>query len=244
MEAKSDDPAPVIIASADRPTTRDLLAGELVELMIRAQHGEKPPTRAAISRPRSPRQSRPTLPASLPPTYESSRHRRQVNAAAALSRPSHPRPLPGVGLAVNKPKWTTPPDGAWAATVDDDAHSTKVVVGSQAADVERWDWAGAISWVVVQRSDPSIVDEIYAEAVQDFYLDVETKIYGELSAAAAGVATSLGAAIAEYYGKTKRTPDVILMARSGATFGGRWPDAGALAVTIGQGGIGAGGGGR
>ena len=45
--------------------------------------------------------------------------------------------------------------------------------------MQRWDWAGAISWVVVQRSDPSIIDEIYGEAVEDFYLDVEAKIYAE-----------------------------------------------------------------
>ena len=31
------------------------------------------------------------------------------------------RPLPGVGLAVQKPTWTTLPAGAWAATVDADA---------------------------------------------------------------------------------------------------------------------------
>ena len=107
---------------------------------------------------------------------------------------------------------TTRPDGAWAATVDDDAHSTKVVIGSQAANILRWDWAGAIPWVVVQRSDPSIIDEIYGEAVQDFYLDVETSIAALLAAAATNAATSLGAIVAAFFAANKRSPDAVIVA--------------------------------
>ena len=144
------------------------------------------------------------------------------------------RPLPGVGLAVNKPKWTTPPDGEWAANVDADATTSKVVVGSQAAEVERWDWAGAISWVVVQRSDPSIVDEIYAAAVLDFYGDVETKIAGLLSLAAAGGATTIGAGIADFYAATGRNPEVVIVAPD---VWGDLADAKALDSTVAGGGV-------
>ena len=137
------------------------------------------------------------------------------------------RPLPGVGLAVNKPKWTTPPNGAWAANVDADATSSKVVIGSQAASILRWDWAGAISWVVVERSDPSIVDEIYAEAVQDFYNDVEIKIKDQMVAAAgpADASDTLGEGIAAFHLKSNgKTPDVVLMAPdSFREAGGRQP---------------------
>jgi HK97 family phage prohead protease len=201
--------APVIIAAgADRPA-RELLAGELVGLIVRAQHGEPEARRyleAALQESISTDVS-----GLLPPQYE-----RTVIGGKQTPRPLYEvfrsRPLPGVGLAVNKPKWTTRPDGQWAATVDDDAHSTKVVIGSQAANVERWDWAGAIPWVVVQRSDPSVVDEIYAEAVQDFYLDVETKIATELEAAATDASDSLGAGIAAFYGATDKAPDVMIVA--------------------------------
>ena len=201
--------APVIIAAgADRPT-RELLAGELVTLIVRAQHGEPDARRyleAALVESISTDVS-----GLLPPTFE-----RSVLGGKTVPRPLYnvfaSRTLPGVGLAVNKPVWTTPPDGQWAATVDDDAHSTKVVVGSQAANVERWDWAGAIPWVVVQRSDPSIVDAIYAEAVQDWYHDVEAKIASELSLVAAGGATSIGEGIADFYSATGRNPDVIVVA--------------------------------
>jgi len=229
---ESTETAPVIIAERDRDP-RELKAGELVSYIIRAQHGDREASRyleAALTETISTDVS-----GLLPPTYE-----RTVIGGKEVDRPLYTafrsRPLPGVGLLVSKPKWTTPPAGAWAANVDADATSTKVVVGAQTADVLRWDWAGAISWVVVQRSDPSIVDEIYAEAVQDFYLDVEAKVYGELGAAPVGVATSLGAAIAEFYVATgnQRAPEVIVMAPD---VWGKFADAGALSVPLGAGGV-------
>lgn len=220
------------ILVAERPR-RELSAGEFVALSIRAQHGEQEAARlltAALTESISTDVS-----GLLPPTYE-----RQVIGGKEVNRPLYTafrsRPLPGVGLQVNKPAWTTPPDGAWAADVNADATSTKVVIGSQSAVVLRWDWAGAIPWVVVQRSDPSMVDEIYAEAVQDFYLDVEAKVYGELGAAAPGVATTLGAAIAEFYVATgnQRSPEVIIMAPD---VWGKFADAGALNVALLQGSV-------
>ena len=234
MEAT--ETAPVIIAAgADRSKRPELLAGELVALIVRAQHGEPDARRyleAALVESISTDVS-----GLLPPTFE-----RSVLGGKIVPRPLYNtfrgRALPGVGLAVNKPKWTTPPDGQWAATVDDDAHSTKVVVGAQSADVERWDWAGAIPWVVVQRSDPSIVDAIYGEAVLDFYLDVETKIATELAAATAGTSTTLGAGIAEFFGIAHRSPDVIIVAPD---VWGALADAGALTVSLGQSGVSASG---
>jgi len=233
MTTESERAAPMILASR-QPAPREMSAGEFVALTIRAQHGEADARRmieAALTETIST-----DVTGLLPPTYE-----RTVIGGAENPRPLYEtfrsRPIPGVGLLVSKPKWTTPPNGAWAATVDADATTSKVVVGSQTADVIRWDWAGAISWVVVQRSDPAIVDEIYAEAIQDWYLDVEAKIYGELGAASAGVATKLGEAIAEFYvasGK-QRTPDVIIMAPD---VWGKFADTGALSVPLAQGAVG------
>ena len=223
--------APVIIAAgADRPA-RELIAGELVALIVRAQHGEPEARRyleAALAETISTDVS-----GLLPPQFEST-----VIGGKTVPRPLYrtfaSRSLPGVGLAVNKPKWTTPPDGAWAANVDADATSTKVVVGSQAANVERWDWAGAISWVVVQRSDPSIVDEIYSEAVLDFYDDVEEKVYAELAAITAGAASTLGAAIAAFYAATSKSPEVIIVAPD---VWGTLADASALTLPLAAGGV-------
>lgn len=209
METIQAREAPPVIIAERAPDPRELNAGELVAYMIRAQHGEREAVRyleAALTESIST-----DVTGLLPPTYE-----RTVIGGKPTPRPLYQtfrsRPLPGVGLAVNKPKWTTRPDGAWAASVDADATSTKVVIGSQAASVERWDWAGAIPWVVVQRSDPSIIDEIYGEAVQDFYLDVETKIAAKLAAAATNAATSMGGAVAAFYGANARNPDAVIVA--------------------------------
>jgi HK97 family phage prohead protease len=200
--------APVIMAGADRSKPQ-LLAGELVQLIVRAQHGEPDARRyleAALTESIST-----DLSGVLPPSYESS-----VMASKQTARPLYnafrSRPLPGVGLVVNKPRWVTPPDGAWAATVDADATSTKVTIGSDTANVERWDWAGAIPYVVVERSSPDVIDMIYAEAVQDFYFDVETRIAALLAAAATNAATSIGGAVAAYFTLNHRNPEAIIVA--------------------------------
>jgi len=233
MQEEATAPAPVIRAAADRPA-RELLAGELVALIVRAQHGEADARRyleAALTETVSTDVS-----GLLPPTYE-----RTVLGAKIVPRPLYgafaSRPLPGVGLMVNKPVWTTPPDGAWAADVDADATTSKVVIGAQSATVLRWDWAGAIPWVVVQRSDPSIVDEIYAEAVADFYYDVEAKIAGELTDSPAGTSTSLGAGIAEFWVACKRSPETIIVAPD---VWGDLADAKALDLPAAAGGVSAG----
>lgn len=228
MEATADPP--VIRAGADRPP-RELLAGELVALIVRAQHGERDAAsylEAALAETISTDVS-----GLLPPSYE-----RTVMGGKPTPRILYSifrsRPLPGVGLAVNKPRWTTRPDGAWAATVDADATTSKVVIGSQPANVERWDWAGAIPWVVVQRSDPSIIDEIYSEAVEDFYFDVEASIAAMLTAAAVNAATTLGAGIAQFYAGTDRTPDVQIVAPD---VWGELADTGALQNPTAAGGV-------
>jgi|SRR5215471_3161793 len=223
--------APAMILAERSQAPRELGAGEFVRYLIEAQHGNREAARfleAALQESISTDVS-----GLLPPTYE-----RTVIGAKAVQRPLYEafrsRSLPGVGLQVNKPKWVTHPNGAWAATVDDDATSSKVVLDTQSATVLRWDWAGAIPWVVVQRSDPSIIDEIYGEAVQDFYADVEAKIGGEVLAAAASTATKLGEMIAEFFTATgnQRTPELILMAPD---VWGDFADTGALSVALAQG---------
>ena len=200
--------APVILAGADRPD-RELCAGELVGLIVRAQHGERDALRyleAALVESIST-----DLSGVLPPSYE-----RTVLGGKDAPRPLFEtfrgKPLPGVGLAVNKPRWTTRPDGAWAASVDADATSNKVIIGSDAANVERWDWAGAIPYVVVQRSSPDVIDAIYAEAVEDFHFDVETRIAALLATTVAGLDATLGAGIATFFDTNDAAPAVILVA--------------------------------
>jgi HK97 family phage prohead protease len=224
--------APAILMATRGTPALELNAGEFVRALVGAKHGDA--GAGAILRAALAESVSTDVSGLLPPTYE-----RSVIGGKSILRPLYEafrsRPLPGVGLLVNKPKWVTPPNGAWAVDVNADATTNTVTIDSQSATVIRWDWAGAIPWVVVQRSDPSIVDEIYAEAVEDFYLDVEAKVYGELGAAAPGVATTLGAAIAEFFvaSGNQRAPELIIMAPD---VWGKFADTGALSVALAQGG--------
>jgi phage head maturation protease len=224
---------PVILAERGRGRA-ELIAGELVGLIVAAQRGE-PDARRQLVQAALVETISTDVSGLLPPQYETT-----VIGRLEVDRPLYNafrgRPIPAVGLQIVKPKWITHAQGAQAPTVDADATSTKVDIGTQTADVVRWDWAGAIPYTVVQRSDPSVIDEIYADAVQGFYLWVEAKFYAELSAAAPGIATTLGAAIAEFYVATgnTRSPEVIVMAPD---VWGRFADTGALSVALAQGGV-------
>jgi len=226
---------PPVIRAAKRETAPPATAGEMVSYLIRAQHGDTRARRyleAALTESISTDVS-----GLLPKTYE-----RTVIGEKTAPRPLYDlfrsKPLPGVGLQVDKPVWTTPPVGAWAATVDADATSTKVAIGTQSATVLRWDWAGAIPWVVVQRSDPSVIDEIYAAAVENFHAAVEAKIGGEVLAAPPATATTLGAAVGEFFIACGKTPDAIVAAPD---VWGELADAGELSVPVAAGDPSAGG---
>lgn len=220
---------PIVIAERGRAPMR---AGALVQLIVAAQHGD-PQARRQLVEAALVESISTDVSGLLPPSYE-----REVIGGQDNARPLfdtfRSKSLPGVGLMVSKPKWITRPDGQWATDVNADAHSTKVQIGAQTADVIRWDWAGAFPWVVVQRSSPDLIDEVYAEAVQDWYLDVEAKVYGEIGAAAAGTSTTLGAAIAEFWTATgnRTAPDVIIMAPD---VWGAFADVGQLNVALAQG---------
>ena len=202
--------APVIIAQRDR-APRELTAGEYVHALLRAQHGDTDAKRmieAALTETIST-----DIPGLLPPTYEAG-----VIGPAPIDRvlldTFRGRPLPGVGLAVQKPTWTTMPNGAWAATVDDDATTGKAVIGLNAANVERWDWATAISYTAAKRSSPDAISTIYGAAVENFYIDVEAKIAALLDTTAGtpNAAIKLGAGIGAFYTRCGRAPEVIVVA--------------------------------
>ena len=71
---------------------------------------------------------------------------------------------------------------------------------------------------------------------KDWYLDVEAKIYGELSTAAPGVSTTLGAAVGEFYTASgnQRSPDIIIMSPD---VWGTFADVGQLSVALAQGAV-------
>lgn len=223
--------APVIITADRHRSSRELSAGEYVHALLRAQQGDQDAARvieAALTETVST-----DIPGLLPPSYESS-----VIGPAPVPRVLYEtfrgRPLPGVGLAVQKPTWTTRPAGAWAANVDADATTSKAVIGLNAAAVERWDWATALSYTAAKRSSPDAITTLYNGAVEDFYADVETKI-AALAIATAGTANAavkLGAGISAFYTLSGRAPEVILVSPD---MWGTLADAGALTPSVGFG---------
>ena len=124
------------------------------------------------------------------------------------------------------------PVGAWAANVDADATTSAAVIGLNAATIERWDWATAISYVAVQRSSPDAISTIYAGAIQNFYSAVETKIATLLDTTAGtpNAAIKLGAGIGAFYTASGTAPEVIVVAPD---VWGLLADAGRLSVPFG-----------
>lgn len=238
MPLESSRAPAVILAERDRRRP-ELTAGQYVHAMLAAQLGDAASQRlieAALAETIST-----DIPGLLPPTYE-----RGVIGPAPVDRVLYDvfkgRPLPGVGLQVQKPTWTTLPVGAWAATVDADATSSKAVIGLNAAAIERWDWATAIPYTAAKRSSPDALDAMYAAAVQNFYLAVEVKVAALLDATAGtpNAAVKIGAGIAAFYGIAKRVPEVIIVAPD---VWGLLADAGVLSVPYGAGSVVAGDGG-
>jgi len=218
--------APVMLATARKP--RELTAGEYVQTMLQAQRGDRVSTELLAALTET---GIADIPGLLPPGYET-----RVIGPAPVDRTLYRifggRPLPSVGLVIQKPVWTTLPDGEWAASVDADATTGKAVVGLNAANVERWDWATAIPYIAVKRSSPDAIDSLYAAAVEDFHLDVEVKIAAllALTAPAPVAAVTLGAGIGAFYTATGRAPEVVVVAPD---VWGLLADSGALIPSVG-----------
>jgi hypothetical protein len=186
----------------------ELSAGDYAVLAIRAQRGDGDALRVLAALTETPITD---LGGVLPPQYE-----RTVLGEKTVDRVLWSifsgRPLPAAGTQVIKPTWTTGPNGAWAATLDADATTSALVIGTTPASIDRWDWAAALPWVAVQRSDPDLLDTIYSAAVVDFYGDVETRIAALLATGTVSLADTLGAGIAAFYQATEKSPEVIVVA--------------------------------
>ena len=201
-------PSPPRVRAMAAAVLPELRAGDYAVLSIRAQRGDGDALRVLAALVETPIAD---LGGVLPPQYD-----RTVLGEKMVDRVLWSifagRPLPSAGTQVIKPTWVTPPDGKWAASLDADATTSAVKIGTTPATIDRWDWAGALPWVAVQRSDPDLLDTIYAAAVVDFYGDVEERIAALLSLTAAGGATTIGEGIADFYTVNSKSPEVIVVA--------------------------------
>ena len=209
---RSTHAAPVILAGADRPE-RELLAGELVALIVRAQHGE--PRRSPLPRGRARREHLDRRHRPPAAAVRDDRARREADVPrAALQR------LPLAAAPRRRPASSTSRSGRRRRTAPGPRTSTptRPRPRSSSAPTPRTSSVGTGPARSPGSSSsaraPSIIDEIYAEAVQDFYFDVETKIAALLAAVGdATRATSIGAARRRLLrASNKRNPEAIIVA--------------------------------
>jgi HK97 family phage prohead protease len=206
-EITAGDALPVIIAGDSRPAS--YTAGEAAVLSLRAQRGEADAIRVQAALTETITTDVPGL---LPPAYT-----RELLGMPSVERTLAGvfggRALPSYGTQIFKPRVKTPPIGAEAGTLNADATSSKVEIETVYEDLVRWDWAGALSWVTVERSDPDALDSIYAMAVESYYGYIETHIGHTLNnLAVTAAATTLGKAIAAFYAAAGRSPELIVCA--------------------------------
>ena len=126
--------------------------------------------------------------------------------------------MPDSGMTFRRPKWTVLPDGGWMVDDTAGAVTSPATIGTMDVSIVQWSWGGSASVALVERSQPSFVEEALAEAVKNYHRDVEATIAGELSTVVASGATTLGEAVADYLTTTRQYPNLIV---AGATAAGK-----------------------
>lgn len=211
-------------------------AGDFVHTLIQAERGDK----AAMARVEAAITPAATgdEPGLVPPQYV-----RQIVDHVGTVRPlaSNVRntAMTASGMTITKPNWGTKPVGGWVADQNDDVATNKPTVTNYDVDVEQWAYAFGASIALIQRSDPSYVDEVYRKAVDAYYGDVEARIASDLEAitntviAGATHYKSLGIAAAQVYSDTKKVPNVAFVAPD--IWGDMVPDTGQFLLGSGSG---------
>lgn len=206
------DRRPVI--RAERRARPRMRPGELVQTMVRAERGDGGAQRLLTAALTAVDTS--DVPGLLPPSYTSDLLG-TIDADRTLAETFRSAPpLPGTGMAVTKPKWTTLPDGNWV--VDGQATpSNAIAIGTQEAFVEQWAFGVLVSYAALERSTPDFAEAIYREAINDYYADVERKIHDELIGALGTLTATVGEAVAAFVNARHSRPNVLLV--SGDVYG-------------------------
>jgi HK97 family phage major capsid protein len=206
---------PVMLARKAEPQAkRPGELGALVQAMLLAQNGDREAAKivqAALSVIDST-----DVPGLMPKSYVGAVLGSVTIERALADRVAIRRPLPSVGMAFTKPKWTTLPDGGWVAE-NDPTPSNAPEIGTGDVAILEWAYGVAMSYAVATRSSPDAIESIFRAAVQDYYADVEQKIADTIAAndSPTGAGATLGEGIAAYYaavGKKAPKPNVLLVA--------------------------------
>ena len=101
--------------------------------------------------------------------------------------------MPPSGMTIRRPVIATRPDGAFIADDTAGAPTNAVAINNLDVTIKQWAWGGSASVALVERSAPSYVEEVFAQAIRSMHRDVEADIAAAFPAAAGGAA-SLGVA--------------------------------------------------
>lgn len=195
---------PIIVA--DRPAL-PLTATELVRAMLRAERGDAE-ARAIVQAAMAPPSLTVDNPGVLPITYT-----QQILGELPAPRPlfdvaAHP-PLPAAGMQIDKPIWTTLPDGGWMADDAAEPVSVKAAIGTKPVAIKQWAAVVETSEAVLNRSSPNWVDAWYRAAIKDYYLDVETLLVAQLPAGPGTL--SVGGTAGAIARATRVAPDLLVV---------------------------------
>ena len=165
----------------------------------------------------------------------------QIIDAIAAPRPLHDAlakaEMPPAGMTIRRPKVTQTVDSAantdsrWLADDTSGMPSGALTIGNDDTAVLQWAFGGSASVALVERSQPSYIEEAFAQMVKAYYRDVERKIAGAFPTSAS-TATSIGTATALFMATYRDWPDLLVL---GGTAYGKLLDAtGILRYSSGQ----------
>jgi HK97 family phage prohead protease len=204
--AHAAEPARPALVIAERPLP-ELRLGEYVQTFIRAERGDAG-ARARIEAQLD-RGDVTTSPGVVPVTYVQA-----VIDSLGFARPLYDAmskaDMPAAGMTIRRPEVTTRPNGGWLADDTAGAPTSPVVIGNNDVNVRQWAWGGAASVALVERSAPSYVEEVFTQAIRDYYRDVEALLASAFPTAASTI-TSIGAAVAAFMAAYRTYPDVIVV---------------------------------
>jgi HK97 family phage major capsid protein len=217
VEAVVEASRPVTTITAARTTARPLFAsaGDFARAIVLAERGDRDMARrveAAIT-PAGTADAVGIVPAA---------YTQQIVDHVADIRPLQSNlrnvAMTSTGMKIVKPKWGTTANGGWTTAENAAVATNKPTVVNYEVDVQQWAFAFGASVALIERSDPSYVDAVYAGAIKDYHNDVETTIATELLAITNTVASgadhlkSLGAAAAKVYTDVKQAPNKAFIA--------------------------------
>lgn len=229
-------PAPVIMTS---PRVEFASAGDFTKALIAAERGDRD-ARLRVEAAITPADTG-DAGGLVPPAYV-----RQIVDGIGDIRPlaSNVRTvaIPGTGMVIKKPKWGTKPVGGWISAENAAVATNTPTIPPYDVAIEQWAYAFGASVALVERSDPSYVDAVYANAVAAYHGDVETRIATDLEAITNTVVKgstdleSIGKAAADVFAGVKRTPNKCFIAPD--VWGGIVTELGTMLIGNGAGSLG------